>query len=177
MFNIIKAIWPLLLVAGLIMVFKFIIAIPSEKIKKSKKSKNKPNLAVYEKKPYLFDNSSEFNLYNVLLELFGNEYFIFPQIHYSHLIQPKKTTWKEERKHRSRIDRKSADFVLCDKERIVPQLIIELDGSVHNFKRKRARDKFINEITKTVDLPILHLKADNLDKEVIRKEIEQKLRE
>jgi len=169
MFNVIQALWPLLIVAALIMFFRFIIIISSEK------PKEKSILSFYEKKPYLFDSSSEFNLYKVLLELFGDKYFIFPQINYSHLIQPKKTTWTDERKYRSRIDRKSADFVLCDKERIVPQLVIELDGGVHNFKRKQARDEFIDEITKTVDLPILHLRVGNLNNEIIRKEIEQKL--
>ncbi len=146
-----------------------------ELIKRNNQEENKPDLSVYEKKPYLFDTSSEFNLYKVLLELFGDKYFIFPQINYSHLIQPKKTTWEKERKYRSRIDRKSADFVMCDKERIVPQLIIELDGSVHNFKTKQARDEFINEITKVTGLPILHLKNSDLDKEYIKKEIAQKL--
>lgn len=135
----------------------------------------KADLSVYEKKPYLFDTISEFNLYKVLTELYGDKYFIFPQINYSHLIQPRKTTWEEERKYRSRIDRKSADFVFCDKLRIVPQLVIELDGSAHNLKLKQARDEFINELTKIVDLPILHLRTSNLDRGFIKSEIDRKL--
>lgn len=107
--------------------------------------------------------------------MFGEKYFIFPQVNYSHLIQPRKTTWEEERKYRSRIDRKSADFVICDKEKIVPLLIIELDGSVHNFKSKQARDEFIDELTKIVDLPIIHIKTNNVDKEFIKNEISKKL--
>ena len=141
----------------------------------TKRDEEEPDLSVYERKPYLFDTTSEFNLYKILLELFGDKYHIFPQVNYSHLIQPKKSTWEEERRHRSRIDRKSADFVFCDKERVVPQLIIELDGSVHNFKSKQARDAFINELTILVDLPILHLKTGSLDKEFIRAEITKKL--
>lgn len=167
--DLIKIIWPLLLISALIAVGKFIFEIFF------KKHKDKPDLSVYERKPYLFDTTSEFNLYKVLLELFGDKYYIFPQVNYSHLIQPRKTTWEEERKHRSRIDRKSADFVFCDKERIVPQLIIELDGGVHNYKSKQARDEFIDELTKIVDLPILHLKIGSLDREFIRSEINQKL--
>lgn len=141
----------------------------------SKRFKRKPDLSVYEKKPYLFDSVSEFNLYKILLELFGNEYHIFTQINYSHLIRPRKTKREEERRYRSRIDRKSADFVLCDKERVVPQLIIELDGGVHNFKSRQKRDEFINDLMKVVDLPILHLKTENLDKEFIKNEINKKL--
>ncbi|MFA7290326.1 MAG: DUF2726 domain-containing protein [Melioribacteraceae bacterium] len=146
-----------------------------ELINKKKNKDERTNLSIYEKKPYLFDTNSEFNLYKVLLELFGDTYFIFPQINYSHLIQPRKTNWKEERKHRSRIDRKSADFVICDKDKIIPRLIIELDGGAHDLKNKQARDKFIDELTKMVDLPILHIKTNNLDKELIRSDISKKL--
>lgn len=140
-----------------------------------KKEKVTPDLSVYEKKPYLFDTNSEFSLYKVLLELFGDKYFIFPQVNYSHLIQPRKTTWEEERKYRSRIDRKSADFVMCDKDKIVPVLIIELDGSVHNLKSKQARDEFIDDLTGIVDLPILHIKTSNIDRDFIKGEINKKL--
>lgn len=129
----------------------------------------------YEKKPYLFDANSEFNLYKLLVEIYGDKYYIFPQINYSHLIQPKKSNWEEERKYRSKIDRKSADFVFCDKEKIIPQLIIELDGYVHNFKSKQLRDKFIDDITGIANLPILHLKTNNLDRDFIKKEIDSKL--
>ena len=167
--DLIKIIWPLLLLIAFIIAGKFVFEAFF------KKFSNKPDLSVYEKKPYLFDTTSEFNLYKVLLELFGDKYFIFPQVNYSHLIQPRKSTWEDERKHRSRIDRKSADFVLCDKERIVPRLIIELDGSVHNFKSKQARDEFIDDLTKIVDLPILHLKNGGLDREFIKSEINKKL--
>ena len=103
----------------------------------------------------------------MLVELFGDKYFIFTQVNYSHLIQPKKMSWKEERRYRSRIDRKSADFVLCDKEKVIPILIIELDGSVHNTRSKRSRDEFIDEITKIADLPILHIKNSDLNKDYI----------
>ncbi len=130
----------------------------------------------YEKKPYLFDANSEFNLYKILVELYGDKYYIFPQINYSHLIQPKKSNFQEERRYRSKIDRKSADFVFCEKDKIIPKLIIELDGYVHNFKSKQARDQFIDEITGIADLPILHLKTNNLNKDFVKNEIDIKLK-
>lgn len=139
-----------------------------------KKTENNKNLP-YEKKPYLFDANSEFNLYKLLVELYGDKYYVFPQINYSHLIQPKKSNWEEERRYRSRIDRKSADFVFCDKEKIIPKLVIELDGYVHNFKNKQARDQFIDDITGISDLPILHLKTNNLERDFIKSEIDKKL--
>ncbi len=169
MIQILSTMWPLLLLAILALAGVVIFQLFS------KKEEGEPDLSVYERKPFLFDTVSEFNLYKILLELYGDAYHIFPQVNYSHLIQPKKSTWEEERRHRSRIDRKSADFVFCDKERVVPKLIIELDGSVHNFKSKQARDAFINDLTKLVDLPILHIKTGSFDKEFIRDEINKKL--
>ena len=129
----------------------------------------------YQKKKYLFDTTSEFNLYKILLELYGDKYYIFPQINYSHLVEVKKMEWKEERRYRSRIDRKSADFVLCDRERVVPQLVIELDGSAHDLLGKQKRDAFIDDITKIVGLPILHIKTSNMNKESIKAEVDQAL--
>ncbi len=131
-------------------------------------------LSMYERKPYLMDTNSEFALYKILVELFGEQYFIFPQINYSHLIKVKAEV-ANERMYRSRIDRKSADFVFCDKEHVVPKLIIELDGYVHAYPSKQRRDAFINEITKVADLPILHLPTTHFDKEVIRAAIAEKL--
>ncbi len=60
-----EKLWPLLLVAIAIIIFK-------EYTKKTTKrvSRNKPNLSVYEKKTYLFDTNAEFNLYKILLEIF-----------------------------------------------------------------------------------------------------------
>jgi len=140
-----------------------------------KKEEEKRGLSVYKRKNFLFDTVTEFNLYKILLELFGDRYHIFAQVNYSHLVEVKPMPFTEQRKYRSSIDRKSADFVLCDKERVVPQLIIELDGGVHSFKSKKARDKFIDDLTKIVDLPILHIQIKNLEREFIKNEINNKL--
>jgi very-short-patch-repair endonuclease len=140
-----------------------------------KGEKQKPDLSVYEKKPFLFDAVSELNLYKMLVELYGDRYNIFTQVNYSHLIQAIKTNFQDERKYRSRIDRKSADFVLCDKERVVPQLIIELDGYVHNFKSKQANDEFKDDITKIIGLPLLRIKTADANREYVKNAIDQKL--
>lgn len=141
----------------------------------AKQFKNKTNALAYEKRPYLFDTVSEFDLFNILVELFGDDYFIFPQIHYSHLVRPKRSTWSDERGLRSRIDRKSADFVFCDREKVIPVLVIELDGKVHAYEKKQKRDDFINELMRSTGLSIIHLNPDQLDKEAIKNKIEAAL--
>ncbi len=133
------------------------------------------DLSVYKRKNFLFDTVSELDLYKMLLGLFGDKYHVFAQVNYSHLIEVKPMSYSEQRKYRSSIDRKSADFVLCDKEHVIPKLIIELDGSVHNFKSKQARDEFINNLTKVVDLPILHIKNNEMSKDFVESEVNNKL--
>lgn len=129
----------------------------------------------YQKKKYLFDTNSEFALFNTLLELYGEKYHVFPQMNYSHLIEPKPMDRSNDQRYRNRIDRKSADFVLADKATAVPVLVIELDGSAHTLASKQKRDEFINDITNVVGLPLLHIKTSNLDKEFIKGEVEKVL--
>ena len=172
--NFVIALWPLWLLFIVVAVGKSIF---EGKIgnKTGDKPENPVDLNVFERKPYLFDTNSEFALYKILDELFGNSYRIFAQVNYSHLIQPKKSTKWEERRDRSRIDRKSADFVICDRQTVVPKLIIELDGYVHNYSSKEKRDKFIDEIAEIAGLPILHLKTNNFNKEFVKTEVSKKL--
>lgn len=167
--EIITKLSPLILVLLLFNVVK--IALNT----KTKKPKTEDSLYAYEKKPYLFDTNAEFALYKILLELFGDQYHIFPQMHYIHLVRPRKTTWFEERRLSSHIDRKSADFVLCDKQAVVPVLVIELDGNVHLQERKKLRDENIDNLLTSVDLPILHLDSNIQDKAFIRTQVAQKL--
>jgi very-short-patch-repair endonuclease len=117
----------------------------------------------------MFDAASEFYLYKDLVEMFGEKYYIFPQVGYSHLMKVKDSVLKDWG-HRSRIDKKTADFVVCDKDRVVPKLVIELDGPVHGYKDRQARDNFIDDAAKSIGLPILHIRTGS-SKEFVRSEI------
>jgi hypothetical protein len=123
----------------------------------------------YEKKPYVFDVMTELTLYRTLIELFGDKYYILPEISYSKLIQVKRGA---ERKYRNRFDKKSADFVLCDKERAVARLVIELDGSSHNSEKRMERDTRVDKMMFSIGLPILHLKTSAMDKESVRSQVD-----
>lgn len=117
----------------------------------------------YIKKPFVFDHSSELKLYRELLELFGDKYYIFAQVPYSRLIQVKKG---EDKRHRNRFDKKIADFVLCDRESAVAQLVIELDGSSHKREKTQERDALIDAILESISLPILHIPAGTLKSDI-----------
>lgn len=127
---------------------------------------------MYERKSFLFDNKAEFDLFKDLLEICGDTCHVFPQVHYVHLVSTKQKHGFESKKHRSRIDKKSADFVICDRKTAVPRLVIELDGSAHNRRDKQDRDRFIDALLQQVGLPIIHVKRGGIDKQVLRVTIE-----
>ncbi len=129
----------------------------------------------YQKRRYLMDSNAEFGLFKILVELYGNKYYIFPQVNYSHLLEPKKMEWREGRRFMSKLDRKSADFVLCDKEHVVPQLVIELDGPTHARERTKVRDGFINDTLKAAGLPVLHIPVGPYTSESIKEVVDKAL--
>ena len=124
----------------------------------------------YEKKPFVFDAMSELTLYRLLIDLFGDKYYIFPQMTYGRLVQTKKG---ENLRHRTFFDKKIADFVFCDKERAVAQLVIELDGYSHRLGKKMERDAKVDTMMRQIGLPILHLGTNNLSREFIKSEVEK----
>lgn len=69
---------------------------------------------------------------------------------------------------------KHVDFVVCDRARVCPILVIELDDRSHQRDKVQVRDAFIDEVFRSVGLPILRVKAarayDVLD---LRKQIQK----
>lgn len=123
------------------------------------------------------DSNAEYGLFKILVELYGEKYYIFPQVHYSHLLEASKHDWREARRLMSRISAKSADFVLCAKGDVSPQLVIELDGPTHkNHARTMERDEFIDAALKGTGLPILHIAVGPYTKELIKAEVDKALR-
>lgn len=138
----------------------------------SKTENSKFDLSLYQKKSFLFDTTSEYHFFKLFNELFGNEYHIFPQVNYSHLIVEKTNDPYINRKYRSHIDRRSADFVVCDKDKCIPILVIDIDGEVHERHENQIKDTEINQILKEIGLPILRLKnAESSNGELVKKRV------
>ncbi len=130
------------------------------------------DLNIYKKKQYLFDTSSEFLFFNIVTEIIGADYYVFPQINYSHIIATRSGSSYENRRYRSHIEKKSADFVVCDKKTCMPLLVIDLDGSVHDRPDIHEKDVEIDEILKAINLPILRLtNEESKDRELVKEKI------
>lgn len=126
----------------------------------------------YEKKPFVFDTLDELTTYRLLLEAVGDQFYIFPQIPYARLIQVKKGFEKQKR---NTFDKKIVDFVLCDKERAVAKLAIELDGASHQNERTQVKDAKKDEMFRQVGLPLLRIKTGEFNKDSLKALVESKL--
>jgi very-short-patch-repair endonuclease len=133
----------------------------------------------YTSKKFLM-TPSEHECYNVLLQTFGDTYYIFPQIHLPTIVYAKRFHQPYRRFFAAftHINQKSVDFVLCDKRDISPKLVIELDDST-NLKPKRIRrDKEVERILNTVHLPIFRIPHDKrVDTIYIKQGVENVLKQ
>ncbi|MDB4992554.1 MAG: topoisomerase [Parcubacteria group bacterium] len=109
----------------------------------------------YRRKQYLMTRN-ESDCYKELVQTVGAEYFIFAQVHLSTLLDEKikGNDWRASRSH---INRKSVDFVLCDKQNISPILAIELDDSSHLRADRVIRDSEVERILREAGLPLLRI--------------------
>ncbi len=135
----------------------------------------------FEKKKYLM-TQTEHKFFDVLQNIIGDKHFIEPQVALSRIIEVKDNgqgrygpgSWFS---NFNRINKKSVDFVIFDKQDFSPQLVIELDDYTHNYYNRRQRDEFLDEALKAADLNILHVKPQyNYDTNQLEKVIFSKLK-
>jgi very-short-patch-repair endonuclease len=128
----------------------------------------------YIKKKYLITRA-EHEFYNALVAGVGNDFYIFAQVHLPTLIDHKikGQNWQGAFSH---INRKSVDFVLCDKSYISPVLAIELDDKSHLSEDRRERDGEIERILSEAGMPLLRVENHGkFDPNIIASSIRQKL--
>lgn len=100
--------------------------------------------------------SNEHHFFNQLLVAIDSKYFVFPQIHLSSLFDHK-INGQSWRGALSSIQRKSVDFVLCDKSTLEPIIAIELDDPTHNLPHRKIRDEYVEKIFSRTGLPLLRI--------------------
>lgn len=166
--QILFPLWPFFVLIVLVVGFASAIKIFSL----TKEGEKGQEVNPFEKKPFVFDVMDELSLYRQLLELFGDKFYIFPQISYGRLIQVKKGM---ESYNRNRFDKKVADFVLCEKEHVIAKLVIELDGSSHQSEKRMERDTKVDKMMQEIGLPILHLKTGSFNNDTLKNEVLNKL--
>lgn len=102
------------------------------------------------KKRYSIMTNAEKKYFLYLQEKYGQAYYIFPQVNLDKIIEV--TDQKNFYTYFNKINRKSVDFVLANKETLETFKAVELDDYTHNWNSRKKRDAFVNEIFESIDL-------------------------
>jgi hypothetical protein len=107
----------------------------------------------YKNKNYIMTRS-ENEFFKLLINVAGDRYYVFPQVHLSAILDEKikGQSWKAAFRH---INGKSVDFVLCDKENLKPTYAVELDDNSHERSDRQERDIEVERIFQATDLPLV----------------------
>lgn len=109
----------------------------------------------YNKKVSIMTDA-EFEFFKVLEQVVQDKYYIVPQVVMSDLLEVKGFGfWKKP--YRTKIDKKTIDFVLYNKQRYTPYIAIELDDSTHLQKKRIARDVFVNTVLEKSGIKLIRI--------------------
>jgi len=78
-----------------------------------------------------------------LVAQYGHNYYVFPQINIDKIVEPvgSNAYWG-----RNKINRKTVDYVIADKESLETLMVIELDDYTHRWESRQKRDEFVNKL-------------------------------
>jgi hypothetical protein len=161
-----------IIILGLVLgVAAFVIQFIKEKSRGE--SSKKEEWLPYTKKIYLL-TSAEHEFFNVLEQAMEGKYYIFPQLALDKLVLLSgKGSYRGG--YRNKIDQKSVDFVLFNKQNVSPVLVIELDDFTHERPDRQIRDGFVDKVMNHCNIPILHTRSvQNIDE--LRDKIAEKIR-
>lgn len=113
----------------------------------------------YSKKKILTPTEATFFL--KLQEVYGSNYFIFPQINLDKLIR----VHTDRYAYINSINRKSVDFVLVDKQTLETVMVLELDDPTHLRPDRVERDNKVNDLFQRCGIQIAHLDRDFFENE------------
>ena len=118
---------------------------------------------------------SENEFFDVLLKIVNSQYYVFPQIHLSSILDHKINgqSWKGAW---GSIQQKSVDFTICDTRSRLPILVIELDDMTHDRDDRKLRDMKVDQVFEQAGLPILHFRTGAItDYEQVKSRIAEKI--
>ena len=99
--------------------------------------------------------NAEKQYFFTLQQTYGSQYFIFPQINLDKLVQV--TDKNNYYKFFNKVNRKSVDFVIVDKNTLETVKVIELDDWTHKWGSRKLRDSKVNKLFEKVNIPIEHI--------------------
>jgi len=158
----------------IILLVFFLVTLSKKYRIKNERVDTPPTKYHYERRQYLM-TQRERQFYAVLRETIDSEYFIFPQIHLSSILNHKVQNGQNWKAALSTIQRKSVDYVVCDRA-FHPLVAIELDDASHKQADRKNRDELVNYVLNNAHMPLVRFKQDEiLTKNSIRTALSQHL--
>ena len=85
-------------------------------------------------------------------------FVLLSKVRLADFIQPLNTSNRSDFLHWfNRIAAKHVDFLVCDPKTIKPLCAVELDDYTHQYKSRQERDEFVDNVYRSMQLPILHI--------------------
>lgn len=110
----------------------------------------------YRRKDFVM-TKAENDFFNSLTDILGDEYYVFPQVHLSTILDHKikGQNWKAAFSY---INQKSVDYVVCNRQYRRPILGIELDDWSHDGDARKQRDVNVDYMFKESGIPLLRIR-------------------
>jgi hypothetical protein len=119
----------------------------------------------------------ERKLFDILMNLYSDKYFIFPQVNLTTVLQVKEEVKDHDNLYRE-IANRSLDYVFFDRIGMSPILAIELNGESHWYTNRKNRDLEIEHILTNAGVKFLAIeKESNYDIGTLHDQIKNKLPE
>lgn len=111
--------------------------------------------------PYLQRQSllsrGETVFFHALRRALGHRFGISIKTRLADIVQCPEDLW--ETPHGRRLCQKHIDFTLYDWHSLAVVAVIELDDSSHQLPARKSRDQFVNDVFRSVDVPLIRIRA------------------
>ena len=170
-----------------VVVIVFIIVYNNKRTKKKREELQRKIMMLDSKKPESVDNDEEIEKlpYRRKFLLTKNEYWFYKslkeiadkygfavlaKIRFADLVEVSAEADKKEyMKYFGKIKSKHIDFILCKKDNLYPELLIELNDSSHNKEDRIKRDDFVKKIAEKVGYKMVFVDGtQNLEETIIK---------
>lgn len=172
---------------AVVFVIVFIIIYDNKRTKKKREELQRKIMMLDSKKPETVDNDedieklpyrrkflltkNEYWFYKSLKEIADKyDFAVLAKIRFADLVEVSAEADKKEyMKYFGKIKSKHIDFILCKKDNLYPELLIELNDSSHNTEDRIKRDEFIKKIAEKVGYKMVFVDGtQNLEETIIK---------
>ena len=169
---------------AVVVVIVFIIIYDNKRTKKKREELQRKIMMLdsnedIEKLPYrrkFLLTKNEYWFYKSLKEITDKyDFAVLAKIRFADLVEVSAEADKKEyMKYFGKIKSKHIDFILCKKDNLYPELLIELNDSSHNTEDRIRRDEFIKKIAEKVGYKMVFVDGTHNLEETIIKALEIK---